>query len=69
MTPKQKDLFISILTLGYACGLTHPFECYINYIRSLDNFCKYEDIPKKEQDAIETMLAFFMNVDLMKVIL
>lgn len=59
MTSEQKDLFISILTFGYACGLTHPFECYINYVRSLGSFCKYEDILNKEKEAVETMLAFF----------
>ena len=58
MTPEQKDLFISMATLGVACGLDNLLEWYVNYDRTLDHYCKYEDIPKKEKEAEETMLAF-----------
>jgi len=63
MTPTQKDLFLGMARLGVACGLLNVFEWYVNYIRSLDNVCKYEDVPKIEKEATDTMLTFLHECD------
>ena len=59
MTQEQKDLFISAATLGVACGLMHPIEWYMNYIRSLMNFAKYEDIPNLKEKMTEVFIEFY----------
>ena len=58
MTQNQKKLFIEMAQIGVACGLLNIFEWYVNYIRSLEMFCKYEDIPAIEKEATDTILSF-----------
>ena len=58
MDAKQKDLFIEMAQIGVACGLLNIFEWYVNYVRSMENFCKYEEIPEREKEVTETMLTF-----------
>lgn len=58
MTEKQKDIIIEIFQTGMACGLNHPYEFFVNYIRSFMNFLPYDDIPKAEQDAYDAFIEF-----------
>ena len=59
MTDKQKDIFISIASIGWACGLEHPFEWFVHYLRTMDMWARYKEIPKLEKEAYEAYLAFF----------
>jgi hypothetical protein len=58
MTQEQKDLFVSIMQMGWACGLEHPYECLVNFCRTLDMWTRYEDMPKLEKRAHEAFVAF-----------
>jgi len=62
MTEDQKMLFISIARLGIACGLGHHFEWLLNWIRSLDSWAKYEEIPQKELEAYECYVALYDDI-------
>ena len=57
MTPEQKDLIVKMFQMGMACGLDHPFEFFMNYLRSLDHM-DYKKIPELEKNAYEAMLEF-----------
>ena len=60
MTPEQKDTLIEMFQMGMACGLDHPFEFFMNYLRSLDHV-DYKKIPKLEKEAYEAMIEFMKN--------
>lgn len=57
MTPKEMEIVVDILQLGFACGLSHPFECFVNYIRSL-TIGSYKEVREKEQKAYEAFAKF-----------
>ena len=57
MTSEQQDTFIFIMSSGMACGVSHPIECYVNYLGHMTMF-PYEDIPRLEKEAEEAMVAF-----------
>jgi len=49
----------SISAMGMACGLTHPYEWLINYVRSYLHIIPYHKIREVERQANEAALAFF----------
>lgn len=57
MTPEQKDTLVGMFQIGMACGLNHPFEFFMNYLRTLDHF-DYKKVPELERKAYEAMLEF-----------
>jgi len=58
MTKKEKDLFIEIAQMGIICGLWHPYEWIVHYIRSLIHSTPYEKIQAMEQAAYQAFLSF-----------
>jgi hypothetical protein len=46
--------------MGMTCGLGHPFECFLNYIRTLSHL-DYRKVPKLEEEAYEAMIEFMKN--------
>jgi hypothetical protein len=63
MTAQQKDLFIEMAQTGIACGLYCVFEWYVNYQIHFQNMYAYTDIPQKEIELLEMMLAFFKDTN------
>jgi len=61
LTQLQSDLFVKIATMGWLSGLENPIEWYVNYCRSLDMWCRYEDVEQKEREATECMISFFFE--------
>lgn len=59
MNDQQKELFVGLARLGVSCGLWHPYEWLINYLRALDTWCAYGEIPKRTAEANEAFLVFF----------
>lgn len=59
MTPEQKDIFISVARMGWACGLNHPYEWLSNYLNHTMNFLPYDQIPAQEEKVIGAFVAFF----------
>jgi len=61
LTQLQSDLFVKIAKMGWLSGLENPIEWYVNYCRSLDMWCRYEDVEQKEREATECMVSFFFE--------
>ena len=59
MTQDQKNLFVAIAQMGIICGLTHPFEWYVNYMRSLQIIYTDVKLPQKQKEATECFLEFY----------
>lgn len=58
MKLEQAHLFCRAAAMGIACGLSHRYEWFTNYLRSLQHTEVYADIPIKEQRAYEAFIAF-----------
>ena len=59
MTDEQRKLVISILQSGFACGMTHPFECFVNYTRFLGQITPIATLEQDTQAAEAAFLEFW----------
>ena len=60
MTPEQKDILLGMFQMGMAVGLNHPFEFFMNYLRTLGHL-DYKKVPEMEEKAYDAMLEFMKN--------
>lgn len=59
MTAKQKSLFIEAAQAGIACGLWHPHEWYVNYVRVLFQLLPYNEVDERATSLGESFIAFY----------
>lgn len=62
MTNHDAQVLLEALRAGYACGLTHRYECYRNYERMLYQFIDYEKVNDKVKEFWDIVLTFEKSI-------
>ena len=62
MTPEEKDVILAAIRQGLICGVNEPVGWYLDYIRHLSMYMKYDDIPAHLELANQAFAKFFVSI-------
>lgn len=60
-TLEEANILLSMFSLGNACGMYHPVECFMNYIGSFMNCMEYSKIPEAETRAANAFVKYLQS--------